>query len=338
MSAARPAGGLTFVAPGLRDAARRAGPAAAANLRALATLVARADIESGAEDPLAQLARDWPALAGAPALPRGPLSRLGDGGDADAAWCARADPVHLMPVRDDVRIVAQPELTLEAARALAARCNDGLAERGLALDVPCAARWYLRSTRALAFDAPDTESAVGQDLFPLLPQGADGAYVRRVLTELQMTLHDDPVNTAREAAGELTVNGVWIWGGGALPAFADAPDSLPPLESDDPVVRGLWRWAGAPATPVADAGATPGIVVTRALEAAARADDASACATALARLDARVQEALAALRAGALDAVRLADCAGAVYALDRRRLARWWRRARPQALAEPARR
>ena len=38
--------------------------------------------------------------------------------------------------------------------------------------------------------------------------------MRRLMTELQMLLHEHPVNEARAARGVPTVNAVWLWGGG----------------------------------------------------------------------------------------------------------------------------
>ena len=57
-----------------------------------------------------------------------------------------------------------------------------------------------------------------------------------------MLFHSHPVNDAREAAGEPTVNSVWFWGGGVL------PDALDPVFAgvwgDDPLARGLARASG----------------------------------------------------------------------------------------------
>jgi hypothetical protein len=41
---------------------------------------------------------------------------------------------------------------------------------------------------------------------------------RSQLNELQMLLHEHPVNQTREARGELPVNSLWLWGGGQQPA------------------------------------------------------------------------------------------------------------------------
>ncbi|MFO8025628.1 MAG: hypothetical protein R6U90_10795, partial [Thiohalophilus sp.] len=40
---------------------------------------------------------------------------------------------------------------------------------------------------------------------------------RRLMNEVQMLLHDHPVNQQRAAEGRLTVNSLWLWGGGHKP-------------------------------------------------------------------------------------------------------------------------
>jgi len=53
-----------------------------------------------------------------------------------------------------------------------------------------------------------------------LPENSDNNHAkikwRRLQNELQMLLHDHPVNAAREARGELAINGIWFWGAGAF--------------------------------------------------------------------------------------------------------------------------
>ena len=61
-------------------------------------------------------------------------------------------------------------------------------------------------------------TVIGRDISAYLPQGAGAAKWNRLLNEMQMLLHDHPVNQAREANGELPVNSLWLSGGGVLPA------------------------------------------------------------------------------------------------------------------------
>jgi hypothetical protein len=49
---------------------------------------------------------------------------------------------------------------------------------------------------------------------------------RSQLNELQMLLHEHPVNLAREARGDLPVNSVWLWGGGTRPAVPTGRSAL----------------------------------------------------------------------------------------------------------------
>jgi hypothetical protein len=322
---------LALILPGLAAAVRCAGKALG-RLPALEALLARADRpEDHGADPVAQVEHALAARAGAAKLPRGPLSRLGDGGVLDAAWWARADPVHLALMQDHVRIVPEIDVAVAEAQALAASCDEALAAHALCLVTPVPERWYLRSERPLHFDAQPADAIAGEDLYPFLPAGPDGAYLRRVLTEVQMTLHGHAVNVARERGGRPSVNGLWLWGGGMLGA-APAPIALPDLRSDDPVARGLWRYAGATADalPEAAAPAVTGILCTRAFERAARRADAAACGALLDRLDAEwLGPALRGLRAGRIERIRLLPGAGACHVLDRRALARWWRRVKP---------
>jgi hypothetical protein len=323
---------LLLVLPGLLDAARCAGTGLV-HLAALETILARGDRTDGGDGaPIATLAEALPLLAGAESIAPGPLSRLADTGLQDGDWWARADPVHLAPVRDHLRLFAIDVLATEESEALAATCNGLLGQHGLALQAPARDRWYVRSPRALDFTAREPATLAGRDLFPLMPDGPDGAFVRRLLTELQMSLHEHPVNRARERAGRLAVNSLWLWGGGTLDDAASARvratgGRLPSLQSDDAVLCGLWQLAGAGAAtlpgPLAIA---PGVIATRAFEEAASVADAARCAELLQRADAEwFQPVLDGLRSKAIDRARLA-CGDRIWCLDRRGLMRWWRR------------
>jgi hypothetical protein len=324
---------LLLLLPGLLDAARCAAPGLP-RLAALERVFARGDrIDGGNGTPLETLIEALPALAGADQIAPAPLSRLADTGLRDDAWWARADPVHLAPVGDHLRLFAADALTMDESRALAASCNALLQQHGLAFDVPTPERWYLHAPRALDFAARETTRLAGRDLFPFLPQGSDGVFVRRLLTELQMSLHEHPVNRARDRAGRLAVNGVWLWGGGRLDDVVSAriaanSAGLPPLRSDDAVLRGLWRLTGTDAATLSESLDTvaPGVIATRAFENAASVADAARCTDLLQRSDAGwIQPALDGLRSNAIARVRLAP-GDSIWSLDRSGLMRWWRR------------
>lgn len=186
-------------------------------------------------------------------LPAGALTVLADGGDATAgaARWMRADPVHLQLAREHLTLVPGAALSLTRAEvdALCDALNQHFAGR-LTL-APSAGRpdcWCARlDGAALPFNVPLLE-ATGDDVDTHLraqsnaADPANAARAHALLNELQMLLHDHPVNAAREARGELAVNSVWFWGAGPAPGTAQGPWHS--VSADEPLVLGLARVAG----------------------------------------------------------------------------------------------
>jgi hypothetical protein len=187
------------------------------------------------------------------ALPAGALTMLADGNDSAAGegrWM-RADPVTLHQAGERLVLVPGAALGLRRAEvdALCQSLNQHFA--GSLTLTPSARRpdcWYARlGDAAPPFNVPLLEAA-GDDVDRHLraqSNAADAANVARahaLLNELQMLLHDDPVNAAREARGEPAVNSVWFWGAGPAPGTAQGPWHS--VSADEPLALGLARVAG----------------------------------------------------------------------------------------------
>jgi hypothetical protein len=86
-------------------------------------------------------------------------------------------------------------------------------------------------------------SALGVPLFELLPQGPDARIWRRWESEIEMLLHDHPVNLRREAQARPVANGLWLCDGGALPPPARPLPGRMTFAQDD-AVRALAAHAG----------------------------------------------------------------------------------------------
>jgi hypothetical protein len=53
------------------------------------------------------------------------------------------------------------------------------------------------------------KNIINQELSGYMPSGKDSASWRLWMTEIQMVLHEHPINLARQTAGKKTIN--WIW-------------------------------------------------------------------------------------------------------------------------------
>lgn len=186
------------------------------------------------------------------------------GDAADAAWLS-ADPAWIQPDLNGARLLAcgQMQLGMDDALALAQPLKPVFGDAGMTLEVSSPDRWHVRlphGARLPAFASP--EQALGEDLAQHLPEGAEGRRWRAILTEVQVLLHQHPLNARRREIGLPPVNSLWLWGGGSLPAAVRS--ELAGCVSDDVLLGALARRAGVavvPRTPEAIEAAKDGWLV-----------------------------------------------------------------------------
>lgn len=172
-------------------------------------------------------------------LPTAALAYLADTGRPPEAVVYHADPVHLRPDQDRLLLFDRPtaDLTDTEAAAFVDAVNRHFAEDGWRLEAPTPARWYLHLDKSPRLRTQPLQHAVGRNIDLFQPQGDDAGYWQRCLNEVQMLFHGLAVNLQRESAGRLPVSGLWLHGGGRLPATAS--NRFAGIETDDPVLGGL---------------------------------------------------------------------------------------------------
>lgn len=211
-------------------------------LPALETLLARSSRTANASQGIeAWLCRtfgvtkqqDWPVA---------PLTLQADSAgqvQAENHYWLRADPVHLRLEQNQI-VLADSQIfriMAEEAKQLADLLNrhfaadgcdhpshHGTTARQELVFLPLTPdRWYLRVTATPALQTHALSAVAGQDIHALLPSGTDSVRWQGLFNEVQMLLHEHPLNQAREARGELAINGIWLWGGGIMPQLSDYP-------------------------------------------------------------------------------------------------------------------
>jgi hypothetical protein len=180
---------------------------------------------------------DWPVA---------PLTLLADGGEPGTHYWLRADPVHLQLMRDRVILVDSNAFTLsrDEADQLADALNRHFQSDGMIFYPLLPERWYVRLAAPADMRTHALADAAGKHIDAFLPAGLDGMRWHTLINEIQMLLHNHPVNEAREARGDVPVNGVWLWGGGTLPSNVASPFSG--VWADEALARGLSRAAQSP--------------------------------------------------------------------------------------------
>jgi hypothetical protein len=124
-----------------------------------------------------------------------------------------------------MRNPASLQLSDAESQALLAAMQPFLTEDGLTVRYLAPTQWHVQGEMLLGLACASLERVVGMDVNPWLPKSAAAKALRRLQSEMQMLLYNHPVNDARSARGQLTVNSFWVHGAGVLtqPSAAPAP-------------------------------------------------------------------------------------------------------------------
>lgn len=167
---------------------------------------------------------------------------LGLKGHPHAAWQAyrftRNNPahaLHMSPIcahpthRDIVVQETHPSLSQRHFDALSASFQPLLQEYRLIPNQHSS--WILLSERPFEISTTPLTKMANQPMSEDMPRGPQQVMWQKVLTELQMCLHQHEVNQQRMEQGQLPINSVWFWGEGRMDLSAPCPYSL--IVTDD---------------------------------------------------------------------------------------------------------
>jgi hypothetical protein len=195
-------------------------------------------------------------------------------------------------------------------------------------------RWCIPLEKPLDFSFTPLDEALGTDLAEALPEQPEARHWRRILTEIQIALHNAPVNIRRRANGQREINSVWFWGGGFMPDTT-AHHPFDTVYSDDPVSRGLAiindcrcveQWEALTANLENDG---PSVLVDWAVSGDGAEDE-------LARMEALIELLHGRADHGFID-LELYDGSGRGRSYRKGAHRRFWRRRRPLSRILPAR-
>lgn len=322
----------------LRDLSPAGGEAMdpAARLASLERLLDRAQSRRLSLDWRADLA----ARSGAADLLHGSPAQLAAG-----AWLAAptpgaqhwfATPVHLLAGLDTLRLHPAGLLQLPGAvqTALAQDFDALFAGTPWRLHA-IGRRELLLSGPMLAASAADPALLIGRSIGEGMAQGTAGGSLRRLGVEIEMWLHQHPINRDRERHGELPVSALWLWGAlpwgdpGSSSRAAPLAIATSALFGEDIWAEAVWnlRGGGSAALPACypcrDAAAGGSDIV---LYPSAGSAEPVAMLRELER--AWIAPALRALRAGELGEIELL-VGQRSFRLRRAHLARFWRASAP---------
>lgn len=159
--------------------------------------------------------QDWPIA---------PLTLVLDGAGKvkvqDEYWI-RADPVHLHIEGDQILLADSRVFRISAQEAdqLTELLNRHFAANGQEIVfLPLRPdRWYTRAAKIPPAKTHLLGEAANKSINQLLPFGENSNLWRGLFNEIQMLLHEHPLNQLREARGEPAINSIWFWGGGSMP-------------------------------------------------------------------------------------------------------------------------
>ncbi len=168
------------------------------------------------------------------------LRMWGQTGERPATWIAAAEPVFLEAglTRLCLHTLGAAELPMSDLRDVFDYLQQALGVDTSVAFARIGRYGYICDEKPMATARFPAAIANGQAPDAYMPAGDGAESHNRLLSEIQMSLHEHAINLRRERAGLRPINSLWIWGGGV--AAERSKRSLPILVSDDPLLRGYW--------------------------------------------------------------------------------------------------
>lgn len=150
-----------------------------------------------------------------------------------------ADPVHLEADMHHAVLTSSTDLDISEneAVALCGALNEHFKQDGLSFIRKGAGSWFVVSNENICINTTPLADAVGRNVNFLLPKGESSAMWKQLMTEAQMLLHSNEINSERESRGKQSINSIWFHGCGNLPAVTDCRVSS--VCSNDGIFKGL---------------------------------------------------------------------------------------------------
>jgi hypothetical protein len=127
-----------------------------------------------------------------------------------------ADPAHL-------------HLSDEESQQLLQAMQPFLQEDGLQMTWHSALLWHAQGSLLANLPTASLDRVIGQNVKDWMPNSPAARPLQRLQSEMQMLLYNHPVNDARDARRQHTVNAFWLHGAGTLPATQPAAAPPPPM-------------------------------------------------------------------------------------------------------------
>jgi hypothetical protein len=178
-------------------------------------------------------------------------------GTTPQAWMT---PCHWQIGMDQVVMLDPASLFLsdDESQQLLQAMQPFLQEDGLQVTWHSALKWHVQGALLTDLACASLDRVIGQNIKRWIPESPAARPLQRLQSEMQMLLYNHPVNNARDARRQISVNSFWLHGAGTLPtAAAPVRRVALPEALRHSALRGdvqAWRqaWQGLDATAVAD--------------------------------------------------------------------------------------
>ena len=245
---------LDLVIPGLCGPLPEINSLNSEAIHALISWLAKASRKATYENNFYQVLARLFAINATDSFPAAALSLLASGQYSEQGHWFCVDPVHLQADMDHalLRGAQGLDLTQQESEAFIAELNQHFQQDGIRFVMTGRHSWFINVPDHANVETTPVNDVVGRNIYAFMPQGDDALFWKRVLNEVQMLLHQSPVNAQRAANHKLAINGVWLWGGGALPEAGKLPYAQ--IYAQHAIVCGLAALNKTDCNPVAASG------------------------------------------------------------------------------------